>query len=99
MQKNQANDITSKGLAAGLLIPFIIMLVIYAISSRNFDTIADTIAHYQNFGITYKLLSMSLMPSAGLFFYWSNNNKINQARGTLLATLFYGVLVLVLYFS
>jgi hypothetical protein len=39
------------------------------------------------------------MPGAGLFFIWSKMNKINQARGVLLMTLFYGVFVMLLYMA
>lgn len=99
MQNTTSNDITSKGLAAGLLIPFFCMLFFFLIASKDFETIAKTIEHYQSFGLTYKILSMCMMPGAGLFFVWSKNNKINQARGALLATLMYGVVVLILYFS
>lgn len=99
MHKHQSNDITSKGVAAGLLIPFFFMLFFFLIASKDFDSITHTIEHYQNFGLTYKILSLALMPGAGLFFMWSKNNKINQARGTLLATLAYGIVVLILYFS
>ncbi len=99
MQKNPHSDITSKGLAAGLLIPFLLMLAILSISSQKFDSFTATIQHYQNFNLLYKTLSICLMPGAGLFFHWSKTGKINQARGTLFATLAYGLLVLYLYFT
>ena len=95
LKKN--SDSTSKGVLIGLLLPLVIMSGIILISSSKFESIEATITHFQTFGLLYKILSISLMPGAGLFLIWSNSDKLNQARGTLLMTLFYGVFVLLLY--
>lgn len=97
-QKN--TDSTTKGTLVGLLLPLIIMSAIILVSSSRFASIKETIDHYQTYGILYKLLSISLMPGAGLFLIWSRTTKkINQARGVLLMTLFYGVFVVLLYLT
>jgi len=95
-QKN--NDSTSVGVIVGLILPLIVMGAIILFSSSRFDSIKATIDHFQQFGLLYKILSISLMPGAGLFLIWSKN-RINQARGVLLMTLFYGVFVMLLYLS
>lgn len=93
------SDSTTKGALIGLILPAIIMSIFILVSSSRFDSIGVTIKYYQTFDILYKVLSLSLMPGAGLFFLWSKNNKLNQARGTLLMTMFYGIFVLILYMS
>lgn len=91
------SDSTTKGLVIGFILPLIFMSIIILVSSSKFDSIKATIDHFQTFGLLYKILSISLMPGAGLFLIWSNTNKLNQARGTLMMTFFYGVFVLLLY--
>jgi len=92
-------DSTSKGAIIGLILPLICMAIIILFSSYRFDSIKATFEHYQTYGLLYKVLSISLMPGAGLFLIWSRTDKLNQARGVLLMTLFYGVFVLLLYMS
>jgi hypothetical protein len=93
------NDSILKGVITGLVLPVICLSIIILALSTRFGSFSDCIRIYQNLGILYKILSLSMMPSAGLFFWWSSErvNKINQARGILMMTLFYGVFVIVLY--
>ena len=99
MLKKSSSDITSKGLSAGLVLPIVFMLIFIGVLSKQFGSFNETIEYYQEIGGLYKMLSLSLMPGAGLFFLWSKQNKLNQARGALLATLMYGVAVVYLYFN
>lgn len=94
----KSKDSTAMGVIIGLLLPIIIMSIIILYSSSKFESLKATIDHFQNFDLLYRILSISLMPGAGLFLIWSKN-KINQARGVLLMTLFYGVFVILLYLS
>jgi len=91
------SDSATLGMIIGFILPLIFMSIIILFSSSKFDSIKATIDHFQTFGLLYKILSISLMPGAGLFLLWSNSNKLNQARGTLIVTLFYGVFVILLY--
>lgn len=93
----QKKDSTTLGVFVGLLMPAILMGIFILYSSPKFGSIAATLEHFQNYNIMYKALSVSLMPGAGLFFLWSRMNKLNQARGVLMMSLFYGIFVLVLY--
>ena len=94
----KSKDSITIGVIIGLIIPLIIMAIIILYSSKNFESIKATIDHFQKFDLLYRILSISLMPGAGLFLIWSKK-KINQARGVLLMTLFYGVFVVLLYLS
>jgi hypothetical protein len=93
----QKKDSTTLGVFVGLLLPLILLSSFILYSSPKFGSIVACIEHFQNFNILYKALSVSLMPGAGLFFMWSHQNKLNQARGVLMMSLFYGVIVLLLY--
>jgi hypothetical protein len=90
-------DSTLVGILTGLLLPLIGMFIFFLFMNPRFGSFEASLRHFQNFGILYKIVSLSLMPGAGLFFWWSHINKINQARGVLLMSLFYGVWVIVLY--
>ncbi len=94
---NKSSDSTLKGVILGLLMPLVIMAAIILYSSSRFESVKDTLDHFQTFGLLYRILSISLMPGAGLFLIWTRLNKINQARGILLITMFYGVFVIMLY--
>jgi hypothetical protein len=91
------NDSTSLGAIMGLILPIIGMALFIIIAGNRFDSYKDAIMHFHKFNVLYKALSLALMPSAGLFFLWTNMGKINQARGILLMTLFYGIFVIVLF--
>ncbi len=89
-------DSVSLGVFVGLILP---LILVAAFIVYSYKTTGSVVKHYQAYNILYKILSVSLMPGAGLFFYWSRINKLNQARGVLTMSLFYGVLVLVLYMT
>jgi hypothetical protein len=93
------NDSILKGIITGLVLPIICLSIMLLVLSSRFDSFSGCVRIYQNLGILYKMLSLCMMPSAGLFFWWSSErvNKINQARGVLMMTLFYGVFVIILY--
>lgn len=93
------NDIVSIGVVTGIIIPIFCVLGFLIYSSARFGGISEAARYFQSVGIMYKILSVSLMPGVGLFFYWTRNNKNNQARGILLSTMFYGIFVLILYMS
>lgn len=85
------------GALTGFLLPLIALFGFTLAVVHQFENLEQCIKHFQLYNLWYKILSLSLMPGAGLFFYWSTIGKINQARGVLLMTLFYGVFVILLY--
>ena len=99
MINTNKKDIVSIGVLAGLIIPILIVFGFLLYQSSNFESINQAAKYFQRLDIMYKVVSLSLMPGAGLFFLWSRQDKLNQARGALLATMFYGILVLILYMS
>lgn len=92
------NDNPKLGIFIGLLLPLIGLGVFSLAVINKFNSFKHMIEHFQILNLWYKLLTLSIMPNAGLFFLWSKSGKINQARSMLLMTLFYGVFVVILYF-
>lgn len=87
------------GIISGLILPLVGLSIFSLIVIEKFDSYMEMIKHFQFYSVWYKVLSLSLMPGAGLFFLWSKAGKMNQARAVLLMTLFYGVFVVILYLS
>ncbi len=96
MQVNKKDSI-QLGTIVGLILPLIGLSIFGLSVIQKFESTKLMIEHFQFYGVWYKVLSLSLMPGAGLFFLWSKAGKINQARGVLLMTLFYGAFVVLLY--
>ncbi len=97
----QKRDSVSLGVFVGLMLPLILTaaFIVYSYKTTGLNSLISVVKHYQSYNILYKIVSVSLMPGAGLFFYWNRINNLNQARGVLMMSLFYGVMVLVLYMS
>lgn len=97
--KTNNNESVILGIIAGLILPLVGLAIFSLTVIGKFDSYMEMIRHFQFFGVWYKVLSLSLMPGAGLFFLWSKAGKMNQARAVLLMTLFYGVFVVMLYLN
>ena len=98
MQANNKDSIQI-GTIVGLILPLIGLSIFGLSVIQKFESITLMIEHFQIYAVWYKVLSLSLMPGVGLFFLWNKAGKINQARGVLLMTMFYGVFVVLLYLS
>jgi hypothetical protein len=92
-------DLVSIGIIIGLLLPVIFCGAFIAYSSSRFGSFMACYKHFQLIGLLYKIVSLSLMPGVGLFFLWTKYNMLNNARGMLLITMFYGIVVLLLYMN
>jgi hypothetical protein len=92
-------DSVAVGAIVGILLPAIALAIFFLTVSHRFDSYTAAIKHFLLYNLLYKVLTMSLMPNVALFFYWSKKNQLNQARGTLLMTLFYGIFVILLFFN
>ncbi len=93
-------DTPAMGMLVGLVLPIICLgiflpLVAYG---KGFESVAECVHHFQTFGVLYKIVSLSLMPNAGLFFWWTYRNRLNMARGVLSMCLLYGVAIVAIYF-
>lgn len=88
------------GMIIGLLLPMLCMLIFLPLVAygKGYESVGECVKHFQNFGVFYKIVSLSLMPGVGLFFWWSHKNYLNLARGVLSMCLLYGVAIIVIYF-
>lgn len=94
------NDSPVKGMLVGLLLPIVCLgiflpLVAYG---KGFDSVSECVRHFKAFGVLFKIVSLSIMPNAGLFFWWTYRNRLNMARGVLAMCLLYGVAIVAIYF-
>lgn len=88
------------GMIIGLILPLISLAILLPLIAygKGFDSVSSCVRQFQTFGVLYKIVSLSLMPSAGLFFWWMHRGRVNMARGVLSVCLLYGVAILVMYF-
>ena len=88
------------GIVIGAVLPIICLAIFLPLVAygKGYDSVADCVRHFQSFGVFYKIVSLSLMPNAGLFFWWTRQNRLSLARGVLAMCLLYGVAILAIYF-
>ena len=81
------------GLVAGLLMPLLILLVTYtqASNEQSFVSFIEGMWHMK---ALVKLLSLCAMINLGVFMFFVKTNRVNSARGVLLATFVYAFIVL-----
>lgn len=85
------------GLLAGILLPFLTLLVIWLI--RYEGGFGEFLASFQKMGILSKVISLAALPNLLLFFIciWTERNF--SARGIIFATLILALVMLVLKFA
>lgn len=92
-------DSVAVGAIVGIVLPAIALGIFFLTVSHRFDSYTAAVKHFLLYDLMYKVVTMSLMPNVALFFFWSKKDKLNQARGTLLMTLFYGIFVILLFMN
>jgi len=92
-------DSIANGALAGLVLPIFGMSIFFALVSHRFESLTQCILYFYHYQLLYKIVTLSLMPGVGLFFIWSHFNKLNNARGLLMVTLLYGILVMILFIN
>jgi hypothetical protein len=85
------------GIMVGLIVPLLVSLLIYYVRFDNagdFTSFLSALMAAESLG---KLLSLSVVPNLLFFFIGIWSNRLYAARGVLLATVFYGLLAVVLF--
>lgn len=93
------------GITIGIILPFI-CLFIYSIVNKYNITLGEILKTYVTENmyssikkeIIPKLLSLCLIPNLFAFFGFLQINKLLSARGIIIATILYGVLIVILKF-
>lgn len=82
------------GLVAGLLAPFITLIVVWLL--RENVTFGEFLSQMQSIQMLAKLLSLCAIPNLLLFFVFIWLNRLFSSRGVLFATILYGLLIIIL---
>ena len=85
------------GLSIGLLIPFIAFLLFYIFRYSDLS-LGKFIGVYFNLGILTHIVSLSVLPNLLVFFGFIRKNWLYSARGTLLATILFAIVVAIVRF-
>jgi len=82
------------GLLAGIILPFLVMLIVY-LSSYAYLTAPEFLRKMAFQAVFLKLLSLCVVPNLGTFFLFYKSRYDRAARGVILATFIFAILVMV----
>ncbi len=86
------------GLVIGLLMPMIGMLIVYAVIGKG-ESLGDFVSGlFRAKELAAKALSLSILANILPFIYYTNKRLDLTARGILIATMLYAVLIVLLKF-
>ncbi len=91
-------NVPALGLVIGLVFPILGMLVMYLIKFNGtpFNGFVNALVHDHK--VAAMILSLSLLANAIPFIYYTNKRLDLTARGILIATMLYAVLIVMLRF-
>ncbi|MEA3316484.1 MAG: hypothetical protein U9R54_00815 [Bacteroidota bacterium] len=91
-------DSIKLGAIAGIIIPIVSIFLVYFIKFPQFETI-EPLKYLTETDALTKLASLCVIPNAVLFFIFIYRNKLLSARGILMATMIYAILIFVAKFT
>lgn len=91
-------DSIKLGAIAGIIIPIVSIFLVYFIKFPQFETI-ELLKYLTEADALTKLASLCVIPNAVLFFIFIYRNKLLSARGILMATMIYAILIFVAKFT
>jgi hypothetical protein len=86
------------GLAAGLLVP-LIALIVYYFARYSGLSLSEFMKVYRNLGLLTHIISLSVIPYLLVFFAFINRNYLLAARGVLGATFIFTLIVVIIRFT
>jgi len=91
-------NVSLLGLLIGLVMPFTGMLIIYLIKfgGESFESFFSILT--RNFDAAAMVLSLSILANIIPFIYYTNRRLDLTARGILIATMLYAILIVLLKF-
>ena len=81
------------GLTAGILLPFLVMLIVY-LSSYGYLTVPDFLRKMAFQAVFLKLLSLCAIINLGTFFLFYQTKNDSAARGVIWATFIFAFIVM-----
>jgi len=95
-KKNRFNSVAT-GLVCGIVLPFLTLLTIWAISTGG--SFGNFLVKAQGLGALSKLISLSVIPNLLIFFIFTWLNKPYSSKGVIFATFVIAFVMLILKFS
>ncbi len=86
------------GFVIGVIMPMLGLLIVYLVKfpGESFETFSSTLL--RNGDLTAKVLSLSIIANILPFIFYTNKRLDLTARGVLIATMLYAVLIVLLKF-
>ena len=91
---NRKADKLWVGLSLGIILPILVMFIVY-LSSYAYLTVPDFLRKMAFQAIILKLLSLCAIVNLGTFFFFYQTRNDNAARGIILATLIFAIIVMI----
>ena len=82
------------GIALGIVLPFFIMFLFY-LSSYAYLTVPEFLRKMVFNAIFFKLLSLCSIINLGTFFFFYQTKNDRAARGVIMATLIFAIIVMI----
>lgn len=86
------------GLLFGLLVPAIALLIFYFVKYSDLSLI-EFISTFKKQGILTHIISLAVIPNLLVFFGFIQKNYLLSARGVLLSTFIFTLIVLIIRFT
>ncbi len=86
------------GLVAGIIVPIIAIFIFYLFNKYRFGSLENFYKHFVLFHLTSHIVSLSVLPNLAVFYLFIKKNFLYSARGVILATMIYGLVIIVLKF-
>jgi len=96
MNKNHFNNLWI-GIFAGIITPALALLIYYFARYSNLSVV-DFLAVYKNLGVLTHIISLSVLPDLLIFFLFIRKDFLKSARGVLLATFLFTLVVICIRF-
>ncbi len=97
MDKLKKLDKIKIGFIAGILAPTLTLCIVYLYTFDNY-TIKEFFHFLKTMRVLTKLFSLCVLPNLAVFFLFLWPNFLKGARGTLLATFFIAVIIILIQF-
>lgn len=100
MDKNVKSKFNKQkiGLISGLIVPIIAIFIFYLLNQNRFGSFENFYKHFVLFHLTSHIVSLSVIPNMAVFYLFIKKNFLYSAKGVVLATMIYGLIIIVLRF-
>ena len=98
MDKNVKSKFNKQiiGLISGLLVPIIAIFVFYLFNKYRLGSFEYFVNRFVMLHLTSHIVSLSVIPNMAVFYLFIKKNFLHSARGVVLSTMIYGVIIIVL---